>query len=140
MYDCSTDCLNPGPLLAGIKEEACAAQGGTFCPSDPDCRELKDCVQSMSADASSTSAFRAYLEGSPNITDHTSSDECGAARGYFGFDKNFINDATICQEVGELRSSRNFDFLNTFFGVGSPSTNVGDGLTPPDRGSYPLTL
>jgi hypothetical protein len=83
--------------------------------------------------------FVIYLEGSPNITDTTNHVECGNARKYFGFDENFINDKQICEDIEQLKYSRDFDFLQAFFGQGAdepPGDDPPDltpAPTPPER-------
>ena len=45
------------------------------------------------------------------------------AREYFGYNENFLNDAGICNELRELRFSKDFAFIDEFFsseGGGGP--------------------
>ena len=37
------------------------------------------------------------------------------ARQYFGYDESFLNDQAICDEIDELRFSKDFTFLDEFF-------------------------
>jgi hypothetical protein len=117
-YQCSETCLNPGPYLAGMSEDACDAQGGTWCPSPVNCGELKTCTDQLYADALSEGkkGLAAYLRLMPNITDTGSQAQCGQAREYFGFDEFFINDVQICEDVYQLRYSRDFGWISEFFG------------------------
>ena len=48
-------------------------------------------------------------------------------RQYLGYHKNFLNDAAICEEVYELRFSKDFAYLDEFFGSGDGG---GDGDDP----------
>ena len=140
-YDCESEipCKNPGPFLAGINQQACSAQGGTWCPAKLDCSVLKNCIDAMAdqANAEDRLAFEQYLREAPDITDTTDVHECGSLRNYLGFDEFFINDAQICEDVEQLKFSRDFDFLDEFFKQGSDGWDSGDGssleLTPPDR-------
>jgi hypothetical protein len=64
-------------------------------------------------------AFEQYLFESPNITISNNSAQCGTAREFFGFDKYFINDDQICEDVEQLMYSRDYYFLDEFFDQGS---------------------
>ena len=74
--------------------------------------------------------------------------DCRSAREYFGFEEDFIDDEQICDDVDQLRFSRDFDFINEFYG-GSGGGDDDDGagtcgpesfdlvacLSPPDTSS-----
>ena len=77
------------------------------------------------APAEGLTAFAEDLATSPNITDTTDSYQCGQVRGYFGFAENFIHDEAICQDIEQLKFSRDFEFLQEFF-------NQGDKVSGPD--------
>ncbi|CAB9523634.1 expressed unknown protein [Seminavis robusta] len=121
-YSCSAKCKNPGPYLAGINAEACDANGGTWCPAPKaNCARLQTCIQKYIQDAESEGkpAFKTYLANAPKIEDPTKQKQCGKTRRYFGFDALFINDNQICEDIEQLKFTRNFDDLNEFFGSGS---------------------
>jgi hypothetical protein len=131
--------VNKGPYLAGINAGACAAQGGTWCPAPTNCADLQVCVQEHFEVANVTEgqeAFAWYLAKAPEIEDPTDFRQCGEARQYFGFDEYFIHDVQICADLGQLRFSKDFDFLNEFFGQGEAVPEGGGilELVPPDRG------
>ena len=99
----------------------------------------------MATDANSGKpAFAAYLENSPKITDTTDPIQCGSARSYFGFQSNYINDAGICLDIAQFKSTPNFDFLEEFFNQGSDAAAAAGEdaempdfyLTPIDRSKY----
>jgi hypothetical protein len=71
-------------------------------------------------------AYRTYLEVI-NITDPVDPDACGEAREFFGYDATFTNDAEICDNVKQLRNTRNFDQLDSFYGQGSSGDGDDDG-------------
>ncbi|CAB9517957.1 expressed unknown protein [Seminavis robusta] len=124
-YSCSAKCKNPGPYLAGINAEACDANGGTWCPAPKaNCARLKKCIQKYIQDAEDEGkpAFKTYLESAPKIEDSTEQEQCGKARRYFGFDALFVNDNQICEDIEQLKFTRNFDDLNEFFGSGSSAS------------------
>ena len=88
------------------------------------------------AGAEKRRAFEKYLESAPNITDPTDRHQCGSTRGYFGFEENFINDAQICEDIEQLKYSRDFDFLDEFLAQGSETLKADVyslELKPPDR-------
>ena len=120
-YDCKSTCQRPGPYFGGLDEAACAAQGGTFCRNADDCSTLKDCVADNIIDAQNMDlfAYEQYLNASSSISD------CGKLRNYFGFDEFFINEEAICEDVDQLKYSKDFDFLNEFFGQGSAGGSGG---------------
>jgi hypothetical protein len=130
--------------LAGISKDACDASGGTWCPNaESTCKDLKDCIEEKikTANATDNFAFKEYLIQAPNITDPTDVHQCGRVRGYFGFDELFINDQQVCEDIEQLKDSRDFEFLNEFFKQGSekakgPEVVPGLALTPPDRSTY----
>jgi hypothetical protein len=115
-YDCQTECLTRGPLFSGMSEESCGVMGGTFC-AETDCTDLQVCVDDYRG--SENRAFAGYVNTSPNITDVTDPFECGRAREYFGFQDNFINDLQICEDIGQLALTKDFEILNEFFNQGS---------------------
>ena len=120
-YDCKSTCQRPGPYFGGLDEAACAAQGGTFCRNADDCSTLKDCVADNIIEAQNMDlfAYEQYLNASSSISD------CGKLRNYFGFDEFFINEEAICEDVDQLKYSKDFDFLNEFFGQGSDGGSGG---------------
>ena len=110
-----------GPFFAGMTTEACDAQGGTWCPYMTDCSRLQDCLaEDIASSISDYPAYTNYLQAAPQINDHTDQGQCGRTREYFGYDEYYLNDDAICDEIYELRFSKDFDFLNEFFG-GKPS-------------------
>jgi hypothetical protein len=130
-YDCSSPvkCENDGPYFSGMSVASCDAHGGTWCPGKTDCEDLKDCIDLYSQEAvdENQMAFASYLKSAPNITTYTSMDECGRAREYFGFNSFFSNDKQICEDIAQLRFTRDFAFLDSFFGQGdSGSDGSGD--------------
>lgn len=138
-YKCGNefDCQNPGPYLAGIDEAACSSQGGTFCALPPDCTILRDCVQDYITEAGESSVFGTYLKAAPEIKNPNDLRDCGRAREYFGFEESFINDKQICEDVKQLQYTKDFEFLNDFFGNGPVSTLTPGGLlSPPDRSTF----
>jgi hypothetical protein len=130
--------------LAGISKDACDASGGTWCRSaESSCKDLKDCIEEKikTANATDNFAFKEYLIQAPNITDPTDIHQCGRVRGYFGFDELFINDQQVCEDIEQLKDSRDFEFLNEFFKQGSDKAKGPEvvpelTLTPPDRSTY----
>ena len=72
------------------------------------------------------------------MTDTTDRTQCGRVRGYFGFDELFINDEQVCEDIEQFKYTKDFDFLNEFFNLGSdlpgsPSGAPALTMTPPDR-------
>jgi hypothetical protein len=128
-----------GPYLAGINEGACATFGGTFCPAPADCTTLRNCIKEYFDGANKPSAYATYLEASPIITDPTDRVSCGRARDYFGFDDDFINDEQICEDVEQLRNTRDFKLLESFFGESDYNPPSDDEpppvILPPNRGT-----
>ena len=154
-YECSVECQNLAPYIAGLSEETCDVFGGTWCPNPTDCTILQDCIADLMTtfrDQPRLQAFTMYLGAAPNITDPADYDQCGSTREFFGFDAGFINDDQICDDIEQLRFSRDFQFLEDFFGVGSGSSGGSEGppedipppaaevpplsLTMPERGTY----
>ena len=45
---------------------------------------------------------------------------CGRAREYFGFPESFVNDKQICIDILQFRNTRDFDFIDEFFNLGTP--------------------
>ena len=43
-------------------------------------------------------------------------------REYLGFDDTFVNDRQICEDLVQLRHSRDFSFIDEFYGQGKPDT------------------
>ena len=84
-----------------------------------------------------------YLETAPVIDDPTDYDQCGSTREFFGFDAGFINDQQICDDVEQLRFSRDFSFLETFTGQGTdvtleePNLESPEDIDPPVDGEPP---
>jgi hypothetical protein len=120
----ANECKIPGPYLAGLNTKACNAYGGTWCPSPQDCRDLQDCIaeEIQIAEEFNHTAFAMYLKAAPSITRPEDSSQCGAAKQYFGFDAFFLNDDQICEDILQLRNSRDFDFLDAFFKQGDEAT------------------
>jgi hypothetical protein len=132
------ECQNKGPYLAGLNEEACATFGGTFCPAPADCTTLRNCIKDYFDGANKPSAYATYLEAAPNITDPMDLISCGRSREYFGFDEYFINDEQICEDVEQLRNTRDFKLLESFFGNSeytSPTSDDDIVILPPNRGT-----
>jgi hypothetical protein len=117
-YTCKDGCKKFAPYFSGVNEDACAVYGGKWCPNPQDCTDLKECIAKTITEAEKdmdrTLAYRNYLEGAPTIKVPTSTQECGDARAYFGFDPFFPNDDQICDDVKQLRGSRDFEVLNDF--------------------------
>ena len=103
-------------------------KGGTFCYQDMDCGALQDCTSEMKEEArrEGLDAFKTYLDNSPNITDVHDYEACGRARNYFGFDATFTYDQAICEDVSQLRYTKNFEFLQEFFNQGSEDGELDD--------------
>lgn len=143
-YECATatKCNNLGGYFAALSTEACDAQGGTWCPVATDCSDLKTCIETDIADSDSSPAYKSWLEGAPTIDDTTDASQCGTTRQFFGYDEMFINDAAICAEIRELRHTRNFEHLNSFFGDDSAGAYNGAGSTASDyaAGFTPITV
>ena len=76
--------------------------GGTWCPSNPDCTYLKDCISNEINFASSNEGltpYKIYLESSPEIVDPYDYNQCGKTKEYFGFKSSFVNEKEICNEI-----------------------------------------
>ena len=118
-FDCASvdSCQNIGPYFGGLDEASCKAQGGKFCRFEDECTELHECIDEYTFEAQEEElhAFENYLNGAQNMT------ECGKIRSYFGFDEFFIHDESICENIEQLKYSKDFTFLNEFFGQGSDS-------------------
>lgn len=127
-YECSMTCSNPGPYFSGLSVESCDAYGGTWCPNPTDCSALQSCIadDKVWATAEQRAAFVQYLGDAPLITNPRDSDECGKTREYFGYDAFFLNDVQICDDIYQLRYSRDFSFLDDFFAQGSGNNNNND--------------
>ncbi|CAB9506145.1 expressed unknown protein [Seminavis robusta] len=139
-HDCNTQCQVPGPVLAGLSEESCSANGGTWCPRPADCRILQECLQSAydDAEANGKLAFALYLE--PGLVeDPLNFGNCSHSREYFGYDELYTNGEDVCENVLQLHNNENFAFLDEFFNQGSGVTSGCGGnvefeaLKPPDR-------
>lgn len=131
-------CQNKAPWFAGISEEACDVYGGTWCPSPTDCSVLQTCIADLSEDAKTkNAAYAMYLESAPAIENSADYEQCGAAREYFGFDPDFINDIQICDDIEQLRFSRDFTFLEAFFGQGTELTPEAPTLDAPEAPEQP---
>jgi len=117
-YTCSETCNEEGPLFSGTSKESCDVLGGTWCPTQADCTTLQSCIEDMKARSldNNQKALHAYLEGAPSITDASSTSQCGKAREYFGYDEYFINDDQICADAWQLRYSKDFSWMEDFFG------------------------
>mmetsp|Transcript_84099 Transcript_84099/g.126082 ORF Transcript_84099/g.126082 Transcript_84099/m.126082 type:complete len:1454 (+) Transcript_84099:272-4633(+) len=141
-YECSMTCQNLAPYFSGMSEESCDVYGGTWCPQPTDCSILQTCIANFLMTAQSESrlqAFAMYLSAAPRITDPTNSDQCGETREYFGFDPDFINDVQICDDIEQLRFSRDFTFLEEFLGEGEGSmTPPGDSPGLPEPPGVPV--
>jgi hypothetical protein len=145
------ECKSYGPFFSGIRDEACAIQGGTFCPIT-NSTVLKECVKADYDEVvvgETQPAFANYLSSMPrgaylscpdddesclsdskelNVTD---SFGCGRAREYFGFDSDFINDKQICRDIKQFQSTRDFEFLEEFFDQSGARKPEGPGLNQP---------
>ena len=126
-FDCSATCTNYGPYFAGVDDAACRAQGGTFCRNPSDCSVLKTCIDTFVQQHAAQPLFVEYLKSAPKIMDSSKYDQCGRTRNFFGFDEDFIHDQAICDDVEQLRFSKDFLFLEQFFG-GAPAGQ--NGTTP----------
>ncbi|CAB9517836.1 expressed unknown protein [Seminavis robusta] len=145
-HDCDTTSTYPGPFFAGLSDDSCAANGGTWCAADTDCSDLQSCVQTEydTAVADKKGGYAEYLKGGL-VGTATDPDDCGSSREYFGYDALYTHDLEICDQVQQLHNTQNFAFLEEFFDQGS---EVGRGeefavdweaLSTPDRvrsGSY----
>jgi len=83
-------------------------------------------------------AFEQYLLGAPQLNNTSDQHQCGSVRNYFGFDELFINDKQICEDITQLKYSRDFDFLDEFFKQGHDDEELDVGapelvMVPPDR-------
>ena len=131
-YECEMECKNFGPFFSGISSEACDAQGGTWCPAAVDCSALQSCIATEESWASENEyfAYLQYLEESPAIEDPSDSIQCGKTREYFGFDEYFVNDGQICDDIEQLRYTRDFAFMDEFFSQGTGDDSTGDQEPP----------
>jgi len=120
-YSCDDPCGNDGPTLGGLDEGACNAYGGTFCRNPSSCDVLQACVEEYTQAAIDQElySYQQFLEDSPEISDPTSFKECGNAREYFGYDKDFLDDERVCDDVWQMRMTDDFDFLDEFYNQGS---------------------
>jgi hypothetical protein len=66
------------------------------------------------AEKNETVAYRMYLGMAPRIENTTDIQQCGKNRAYFGFDPSIAIDRQICDDVKQLRLTRDFEILNTF--------------------------
>ena len=141
-YSCDDQCVNDGPTLGGLDEGACNAYGGTFCRNPSSCDVLQECVEEYTQAAidQELNSYQQFLEDSPEITDPTSFRECGNAREYFGYDKDFLDDERVCDDVWQMRMTEDFDFLDEFYNQGSDGGVDGScgtfaecHLTPPEK-------
>jgi hypothetical protein len=61
--------------------------------------------------------------------------ECGRVREYFGFDKDFVNEKQICEDIGQFQNTRDFlfidEFLNQDFNVVVDPESTERPLVPP---------
>jgi hypothetical protein len=55
-----------------------------------------------------------YLKMAPRIKNTTDIKQCGDVRAYFGFDPSIAVDRQICDDVKQLRLTKDFEMLNTF--------------------------
>ena len=126
-------CERVGPFFSSLNQQACDVYGGVFCPTT-DCTDLKTCVESYQNEYEEPLAYADWLKLSPLINDASSSLDCGDARQYFGYDPNFVNDEHICDDVRQLRFSRDFAFLDNFFNQGDDDA---DGDADPSSKEIP---
>lgn len=124
-HECTRTCQNPGPFFAGIDEDSCSANGGTWCARPTDCSSLKTCLKAMYDSArtpdtnnKTKAAFASYIEPGL-VNDHTKFEDCSRSREYFGFDPLYTNDADICDNVEQLHNTRDFAFLDQLYDQGS---------------------
>lgn len=109
--------------------QACEAYGGTFCPNHNPCDDLKSCIETEIAWAkgNNRSTYEAYLNDAPSLNDTESADQCGMTREYFGHQDGFINDLQVCDDIQQMKHSRDFAFLDGFYGQGSGGDDSGGG-------------
>jgi hypothetical protein len=115
--------------------ETCDVYGGKWCQNPQDCTVLRDCVagfieladEERETGIANRTGFVKYLESSPEIIDPLDEFDCGRAREYFGFPDTYTNDQQICEDIGELRNTRNFEILEGFFsGSSGGGSDSGD--------------
>jgi hypothetical protein len=113
-----------------MSTEACDAQGGIWCPAPVDCTVLKTCIINEVdwARTNERPAYEQYLIGAPFIEDPTDEIQCGKGRNYYGFDEYFINDHQICEDIKQLRDTRDFAFMDEFYAQGSDTSSSSSGL------------
>ena len=79
------------------------------------CIYLKNCVTELKRKASkltSTKAFFQYLDDAPKVSDPENAGQCGDLREYFDYDRNFVDDERICEEVKSLECFNDFSNLD----------------------------
>ena len=59
------------------------------------------------------------MESAPEINNPYDYNQCGKTKEYFGFKASFVNEKEICNEIKQLKYTRDFDFLAEFFAQGS---------------------
>ncbi|CAB9513303.1 expressed unknown protein [Seminavis robusta] len=142
---CHAECKNPGPFLSGLSEEACSAHGGFWCQSPANCEVLQECVDDQIAKAEQNGflPYAAFLKGGLIKNPHDAHD-CGRSREYFGFDETYNNDADVCENVIQLRNTRNFEDLDNFFNQGSKGSDKEENKAIPsasiDKKAFTLFL
>jgi hypothetical protein len=85
---------------------------------------LLDCinVQKAWAESENRPAFAVYLGDAPEIEDPTDPNQCSRTREYFGFHPLMVNDRQVCNDMEQLRFSRDFSFLDEFYGMGDQNS------------------
>ena len=82
-----------------------------------------NCINAQKAWAESENrpAFAVYLGDAPEIKDATNPNQCSGARQYFGVHPLMVNDRQVCDDMEQLRFTRDFSFLDEFYGMGENS-------------------
>ena len=132
-----SQCGQVGPYFAGLSEAACHSQGGTYCYNSADCSDLRDCLADLKSQPQ-PEGFLAYLNKAPAIDDTSSHEQCGRVRNYFGFDEMFVHDIAVCEDVEQLKYTKDFTFMDEFFNQGDANTYK-NGKSPTTR-SPPQTV
>jgi hypothetical protein len=65
-----------------------------------------------------------YLRDAPEIKNATDPNQCSLTREYFGVHPLMVNDRQVCDDMEQLRFSRDFSFLDEFYGVGTKTLPV----------------
>lgn len=136
------NCKHKAPFFANLREDACAAYGGSYCEK-VDCSELRNCIENFKAgkdmvgafEKKPSDAFFLYLNSTVLAEkDVKDKDTCYEAREHFGFQGSFIQDEKICRKVWRLRNNKDFEHVSE-----NMNKKKNDGAKGTDSGSLRLT-